>query len=261
MPVAASLTQHEDKAILVDALWSLSYLSDGDDTNVNTVSQYPDILPVLLAYLKSSDVQVLLPALRTVGNLTTGGDLPTQTVIDAGALPILRPLLFSTRGNVLKEAAWCMSNIMAGTAPQIRACLDADLIKPIIDLCFDARDSVRREALWAIINAFAGASHRDVHALVWMPRTLSIVADVLTSDETSLIALAIRVLNRIIQHGYVLAQASDDLTNPMVELMWSHDVPQAIEKYIQSGRSPVTLANQVLRACFQSHLPVLYPDN
>ena len=64
---------------------------------------------------------VLVPALRTVGNIVTGDDLQTQVIINCGALPCLLNLLTTShKKSIKKEACWTISNITAGTKEQVR---------------------------------------------------------------------------------------------------------------------------------------------
>ena len=67
---------------------------------------------------------MLVPALRTVGNIVTGDDLQTQVIINCTALPCLLNLLqTSHKKSIKKEACWTISNITAGTTEQIQVCV------------------------------------------------------------------------------------------------------------------------------------------
>ena len=69
---------------------------------------------------------VLVPALRTVGNIVTGDDMQTQVIISCGALTCLLHLLKTAqKKSIKKEACWTISNITAGTKEQIQAVIDA----------------------------------------------------------------------------------------------------------------------------------------
>jgi hypothetical protein len=64
---------------------------------------------------------VLIPALRTVGNIVTGDDVQTQFVINNQALPCLLVLLtHNHKKSIKKEACWTVSNITAGNKDQIQ---------------------------------------------------------------------------------------------------------------------------------------------
>lgn len=87
---------------------------------------------------------VLVPALRTVGNIVTGDDSQTQTVINSGALSCLLVLLTSSqKKSIKKEACWTISNITAGTREQIQAVMDAGIIPPLINLLANAGEDGR----------------------------------------------------------------------------------------------------------------------
>jgi hypothetical protein len=74
------------------------------------------------------------PAVRAIGNIVTGSDQQTQTVIDCHALDHFQKLLTHSKSTIQKEAAWTISNITAGQPHQIQAVLDAGLIPPIINI-------------------------------------------------------------------------------------------------------------------------------
>jgi importin subunit alpha-6/7 len=98
--------------VLMDACWALSYLSDGQDERLDPVLA-AGAVPLLVALLQHSSDQVIVPALRTVGNIVSGDTVHTQAVLDAGALPLLEQLLHSNKKGIKKEATWAFSNIAA----------------------------------------------------------------------------------------------------------------------------------------------------
>jgi len=70
----------------------------------------------LVALLSHKDIAVLLPCLRTIGNIITGDDNWTQVAIEAGVIPAL----FETMGHETKkqareESCWVISNITTGS--------------------------------------------------------------------------------------------------------------------------------------------------
>jgi len=87
------------------------------------------VFPRLVELLTHPSASVLIPALRTVGNIVTGDDLQTQCVIDHQALPCLLNLLTTNhKKSIKKEACWTISNITAGNRDQIQAVINANII-------------------------------------------------------------------------------------------------------------------------------------
>ena len=77
---------------VTDACWALSYLSDGTNDRIQAVLN-AGVAPRLVELLANPTVSVQTPALRTVGNIVTGDDSQTQSIINLNALPALLWLL------------------------------------------------------------------------------------------------------------------------------------------------------------------------
>lgn len=72
----------------------------------------------LVELLLHTSACVLIPALRTVGNIVTGDDTQTQIIINCSAAPCLLALLtHNHKKSIKKEACWTISNITAGELP------------------------------------------------------------------------------------------------------------------------------------------------
>lgn len=121
MPVLAESLYNNDIDILADACWAFSYLSNGSDEEMYAHLQKiieANVCPRLVELLTHESSVVVVPALRTVGNIITGDDSQTQVVLDCNILPNLLQLLNSPKASIRREACWTLSNITAGNTTQ-----------------------------------------------------------------------------------------------------------------------------------------------
>ncbi|KAK6161048.1 hypothetical protein DH2020_004429 [Rehmannia glutinosa] len=162
LPALQRLVYSNDEEVLTDACWALSYLSDGTNDKIQAVIE-AGVCQRLVELLLHPSPSVLIPALRTVGNIVTGDDVQTQYIIDHGALPCLLSLLtHHHKKSIKKEACWTISNITAGNKEQIQAVIDAGLIGPLVNLLLNAEFDIKKEAAWAISNATSGGTNEQI---------------------------------------------------------------------------------------------------
>ena len=88
--------------MLTDACWALSYLSDGTNDKIQAVIE-AGVCRRLVELLASNHPSVLVPALRTVGNIVTGDDYQTQIIINCHALKALLGLLAGDYKKTIKR--------------------------------------------------------------------------------------------------------------------------------------------------------------
>jgi importin subunit alpha-1 len=117
-PLTALLHKEVSVDVQVDAVWALSYLSDGPNDRIERVMQ-TGVTAKLVEFLKDKTSLLLIPTIRCLGNFVTGSDVQTQAVLDAGILKHLSELLDSPRRTIRKESCWLASNISAGKNQQI----------------------------------------------------------------------------------------------------------------------------------------------
>lgn len=96
LPTLANILNGTNDEAKTDALWALSYISDGDDARIQSVLD-AGVVNNLIDLLGSDNQSVVTPALRTVGNIVSGSDDQTQMVVNAGLLTKMEGLLDSPR--------------------------------------------------------------------------------------------------------------------------------------------------------------------
>ncbi|KAH8314797.1 hypothetical protein KR074_011220 [Drosophila pseudoananassae] len=158
-PIAA------DIQVLADACGALSYVTDGDNNKIQAVVD-SDAVPRLVKLLQMDEPSIIVPALRSVGNIVTGTDQQTDVVIAAGGLPRLGLLLQHNKSNIVKEAAWT-----AGIFQQLRHVLEKGDFK------------AQEEAAWAVTNTTTSGTPEQIVDLIEKFKILKPFIDLLDAKD------------------------------------------------------------------------------
>ncbi|CAL5380436.1 unnamed protein product [Camellia sinensis] len=245
LPVLQQLIHLNDEEVLTDACWALSYLSDGPNDKIQAVLE-AGVCPRLVELLLHPSPTVLIPALRTVGNIVTGDDAQTQFVIDNHVLPCLYQLLTQNhKKSIKKEACWTISNITAGNRSQIQAVIEANIILPLVHLLQHAEFDIKKEAAWAISNATSGGSHEQIRYLA-SQGCIKPLCDLLICPDPRIVTVCLEGLENILKVGEsdkeagmngginLYAQTIDECDGlDKIENLQTHDNNEIYEKAVK----------------------------
>ncbi|CAL5184324.1 unnamed protein product [Lathyrus oleraceus] len=245
LPALERLVFSNDEEVLTDACWALSYLSDGTNDKIQAVIE-AGVCGRLVQLLLHPSPSVLIPALRTVGNIVTGDDMQTQAIINHGALPCLLSLLtHNHKKSIKKEACWTISNITAGNKEQIQAVIEAGLIAPLVNLLQNAEFDIKKEAAWALSNGTSGGTHDQIKYLV-SQGCIKPLCDLLVCPDPRIVTVCLEGLENILKVGEAeksfgntgdvnaYAQAIDDAEGlEKIENLQSHDNNEIYEKAVK----------------------------
>mmetsp|Transcript_34865 Transcript_34865/g.84334 ORF Transcript_34865/g.84334 Transcript_34865/m.84334 type:complete len:596 (-) Transcript_34865:288-2075(-) len=141
----------------MDALWALTYLSDGDSTNSMIQSiMDTDILSILMSMVTEPGLsRFMFCALRCLGNFCSGNAVQTQQVIDTGIFQVVESLLNHPKKSIRQGAGFLLSNIAAGTSEQKSSLMKyPGLLVAIVQHANDGIWEVRKECIWVLVNLF-----------------------------------------------------------------------------------------------------------
>lgn len=152
---------------------------------------------------------IIVPALRSVGNIVTGSDAQTDAALKAGVLDHMKKLLNNPRTNIVKEAAWTVSNITAGNAQQIQAVIDAGIFEDICKVMMQGDFRAQKEAAWVVTNTSSSGTAMQIQHLIHRVGILKPFCDLLDSKDARTVLVVLNGLKNLFQ----LAEKTDQLDN------------------------------------------------
>ncbi|CAG0917011.1 unnamed protein product [Notodromas monacha] len=166
LPVLSYMLDYNNVETVVDALWSLSYLSDGPNDQVQGVVD-AGIVPKVVRIMKvANDPRLMTPCVRVIGNVVTGTDEQTDAALKAGALDAVGHALNSTKSTLVKEACWLISNIAAGTPEQLKKIFEANVLPVVRAVMQHGEYKCQKEATWVIANIMMGGTPKMLEVLI-----------------------------------------------------------------------------------------------
>uniref|UniRef100_A0A7C9DMT9 Importin subunit alpha n=1 Tax=Opuntia streptacantha TaxID=393608 RepID=A0A7C9DMT9_OPUST len=147
-----------DEELATEIAWVVVYLSALSDIALAMMVK-SNIVHVLVERLAKSDsLQLLMPVLRSLGNVVAGDARTTSVILVAGgettdsAIAALVKCLKSEHRVLKKEAAWVLSNIAAGSIEHKKLVYSSEAVPLLLHLLSTAPFDIRKEAAYVLGN-------------------------------------------------------------------------------------------------------------
>jgi hypothetical protein len=232
LPYLAAMIQYPDSEVVADALWGLSYISDGSNDGISAVLAH-GALPAIIRNLSGGAGQAIeAPALHCLGRIVTGDAHQATLAVEHGAITvlcaILRAQVHNTLSETKKEILWALSNIAAGDDQQINALLQAGVFDLISDYIAMDDQRIREEGQWTILNALQGASPADLTAITG---SASFRALLNAASSHRICVAGVEGIATALEHGFeaVMAIASPDELSAIVAALYEDKDPNVRE--------------------------------
>jgi importin subunit alpha-1 len=232
LPHLAAMIQYPDTDVVANALWCLSFISDGSSAGISAILAH-GVLPAIIYKLSSgAENRIDLPALRCLGNIVSGDGHQTTLAIEHGAITVLSSLLRAQllfpRAETKKEILWALSNIAVGSVQQINALLQAGVFDLIADSIAVDDQSIRKEGQWTVANALQSASPADRTAIIG---SASFRALLHAASAHRICQGGVEGIGTALEHGFdaVAAIASPDELSAIVAALHEDKDPDVLQ--------------------------------
>lgn len=201
--------------VLLDILWALSYLSEGDK---DCIQKFVDTgivnsLMRVVGYYSNNAALLPLSLLRTMGNIVAGSVQQTQAVLDSGFARHLISLLGSPSKEIQRESAWMCANIAAGTSSQLNELLNervnGGILWSLCQLAVKGKTyAIRKEAQFAICEIVKTGDKHHTELVVGADGIESLVEGCLKAKHADLRVLrfCLETFKEIFDHGVASGQ-------------------------------------------------------
>jgi importin subunit alpha-1 len=227
IPYLVAMVGHHDEKVVAESLWALSYISDGDD-RIGPVIE-TGILPTACRFLRSSNVELQLSAIRLIGNFCQGDDEFLDLVLQSGAMNEVPTLMRHPNVKIRKETSWMVSNVAAGTRPQIQWLCESGLLLLMVEALKAPELSVRREAGWTFTNVMEAGTVDQVRYLT-TTGFLENYGELLKEADMKIVESVLKGISYLLANGEEAMRAYGLAENPYKQLVLTLGIVDQVEK-------------------------------
>ncbi|XP_031382728.1 importin subunit alpha-9 [Punica granatum] len=185
-----------DEELATEVAWVVVYLSALSNVATSMLVK-SDVVQLLVERLASSNsLQLLIPVLRSLGNLVAGDSRTTCSVLVPGheitdsVITVLVKCLKSEHRVLKKEAAWVLSNIAAGSVEHKQSIFSSEALPLLLRLLSSSPFDIRKEVAYALGNICVGPAEGDGRPKLIVEHLVSLVKNGCLSGFVELIRSA-----------------------------------------------------------------------
>lgn len=147
-----------DEELATEVAWVVVYMSALSNIAISILVKSGLVQLLVERLTASSSLQLLIPVLRSLGNLVAGDVQTTYAVLVPGnevtdnVIAALIKCLKSEHRVLKKEAAWVLSNIAANSIEHKKLIYSSDAVPLLLRLLSSAPFDIRKEVAYAIGN-------------------------------------------------------------------------------------------------------------
>ncbi|KAJ2497726.1 hypothetical protein GGI11_008103 [Coemansia sp. RSA 2049] len=192
----AEALAEDSTGCLAELAWVSAYLTAAGSTD--KIDQFLEA-GAADAFLKrtaaAADVALLIPVIRTLGNIAAGTDTQThQLVGKPGFLDLVARCIGASAGSraVEKEALWVLSNVTAGSKDDVDAVMGhAHTVESLVRIVETQTFDIKKEAAFSLLNiALVGERVGDLPN----ERLVSEFVDFVRSQDEQLVRLGVQFI-------------------------------------------------------------------
>ena len=199
-----TLLTFEDEETVVDALWALSYMTDGPNDQIQGVLNAVNLKRIVPYMAPTWRTVVQIPALRVMGNVVSGNDAQTQRVIASGAVPSIVAMLNSHKSSIRKETCWVLSNIAAGSVHQIQLLMICQVFTPLRVMMNTESHTIVKEIAWIISNMCEGGNAAQISHLIKLG-FIAPICSLLKGPDVEEVKMALGILFKMLRTDTLVA--------------------------------------------------------
>ncbi|GAV68869.1 Arm domain-containing protein, partial [Cephalotus follicularis] len=205
--------RNADEELATEVAWVVVYLSALSNVATSMLSK-SNVLHLLVQRLATSNsLQLLIPVLRSLGNLVAGDSHTTSAVlvpgneITANVIEVLIKCLKSEHRVLKKEAAWVLSNIAAGSVEHKQSIFSSEVVPLLLSLLSTAPFDIRKEVAYVLGNLCVAPTEGDGKPNLILEHLISLVSrgclrgfiDLVQSADTEAARLGLQFMELVLR--------------------------------------------------------------